>query len=214
MAATIGIGKFLSVEFSARGLTEKFAAGRAILKTPFSGSTGRASIEAVRFGPGGFARQFADEAEYYNQTKTPWPRTQPFGSRPAPSKTLVGKGRLRAAWLGGSGAIGKIEFGKRITVGVSGASVPYAGVFQSDIPTIVRAKKKTKSGQYAMRIFLGLTFGVWITNDKAKLGMVIRPRRVNVNREMVLNIVRIIAEDANAAVAGKALPSASQRGAA
>jgi hypothetical protein len=215
MAATVNIGDFLKVEFSAAGLTDRFATARAVLEKPFAGSTGIAAIAAMRRGgAGSFAQQFAVESEWGMSGQKSWPKTKDFGTRKAPPKTLGG-GPLQAAWLGGAGSLETVEQGGRaIAVGVSGSALPYAGVFQRTGPTIIRAKRKTKSGQYAMRIFLGLTFGVWITNDKAELGMVVMPRRLGVNRLMLGRIVELIVKDTVAASLGKPLPSASQRGSA
>jgi hypothetical protein len=58
----------------------------------------------------------------------PWKRTRAFGAKPAPAKTLHGGGALRRAWLGqGAGAIERMG-ANSVTVGVSGAVLPYAAV--------------------------------------------------------------------------------------
>ncbi len=85
---------------------------------------------------------------------TRWPKTKPFGNRPAPQRTLHRSGRLERAWGGGAGSVTSVT-----SAGAKwGVSVPYAGFVRSGARIGVTRK---------MRMFLGLSFGVWLSPSKS-----------------------------------------------
>jgi len=165
-----------------KGANFKSIAARAA--KPFAGDAGRIVARVMRQGPGSVGDQFAQQATIgASGTVVNWVPSKPFGRKPAPSQTLMGKGRLRAAWQGeGAGAVTITET-NRVAIGVDRRVVPYAAVFQSRTATTVRANpgNRTKSGQLAMRMFLGMQYGAWISEAKLLSGLVIQPRPLAVN---------------------------------
>ena len=156
--------------------------------------TGEFVHKTMRFGPGSIDAQFAAEAEMpAGGGSNPWAKTKPFGNRPAPAKTLQRSGRLRGAWLGqAAGAISE-STPNSFYVGVDSALYPPAGVFQSLTPTVVKPKKLAKGGKgSAMRYFLGLTFGVWISEARLRAGLVIPPRRVGASPVMQQRVANLL----------------------
>lgn len=150
----------------------------------------------MRFGPGSITDQFNREAEGTQFGYIQWPRTKPFGNRPAPAKTLQRTGSLLRAWQGtGPGSLPDNNIGgNTFVVGVDTTMFPGAGVFQGYAPAIVRPKKqaKTRKGS-AMRYYLGKAFGVWISEARLQSGLVIPNRRVNASPEMRARVADILA---------------------
>lgn len=149
--------------------------------------------QTMRFGPGSISDQFAREAEAgTGGGYVAWPKTKPFGNRAAPAKTLQRSGALLSAWKGqGPGAISASTVNS-FMVGVDSAIMPAAGVQQAAAPTIIRPRKRAKNGGSAMRYFLGLTFGVWISEARLQAGLSIPPRRVAAGTEMQARVADIL----------------------
>lgn len=150
--------------------------------------------KTMRFGEGSISAQFAAEAEFTEGGgRNAWPKTKPFGNRAAPAKTLQRSGHLMNAWLGqAAGAISE-STPNSFYVGVDTALYPPAGVFQSLTPTVVRPKKPAKGGKgTAMHYFLGLTFGVWISEARLRAGLVIPPRRVAAGPVMQQRVANLL----------------------
>ena len=68
-----------------------------------------------------------------------------------------------------------------VAVGVNSHVFPHAAVFQSDLPTVVRAHKRGARGRLAMHWYLGMQFGAWISEERLLAGLTIQPRRVSLN---------------------------------
>ncbi len=178
-------------------------------EAPFAGETGLAIAGAMREGPGSTGAQFAGSVELgFNGSRT-WPRTQPFGNRAAPARTLVRSGALESAWTGrGAGATTRIG-AKNVAIGVDGQLFPQARVFQSTNGAVVRAKKKGARGLPAMYWFLGMQYGVWVSPWKlASEGFLIRPRAVSLNNAMLGRVQKIVIESLTGKP-GKASPAPS-----
>ncbi len=154
---------------------------------------GPAVVAAMREGDGSVADQFDREAEMTLSGQTiRWRRTKPFGRRPPPAKTLQSSGSYRAAWLGrGAGAVTRIE-PFRFVIGADPQVFPQVRVFQRDRPTVVRARRRTVTGKLAMQLYLGFTYGVWISERKLLAGLVNHPRRVAVSGAMVDRVQTVI----------------------
>jgi hypothetical protein len=113
-----------------------------------------------------------------------WKPTVPFGTTDVVHPPLVRSGAYREAWGGGAGSITRVSPSGAV-IGVSGGAFPYAAVLRggagSEISledTIIRPKRRSagKRGGTAMKWFLGLTFGVWISEARLAEGLHIPPR--------------------------------------
>jgi hypothetical protein len=142
----------------------------------------------MRLGKGSLAAQFAAQAEFkFRGGRVPWKRTERFGNRPPPPKTLQRTGALKRAWTGrGSGSI-TIKSPNKVTIGVNTTLFPQAPVFQRLGLTIVRpdSSKPVTRGRTAMGWTLGLRFGAWISEARLKRGLAIEGRRLSVNPVMM-----------------------------
>jgi hypothetical protein len=169
-----------------RTQVRRFDEIRRRLERPLAGGGGTAVATVMRKGPGSVDAQFKAEAEFlFGGGRSPWKKTQRFGNRPAPRKTLQRSGALKRAWTGkGAGSI-TIRRANRVTIGVEGARFPQAPVFQSRATTIVRPRQMGKGGRTKMHWFLGLTYGVWISDERLRRGLELRPRRVSINPLML-----------------------------
>lgn len=123
----------------------------------------------------------------------PWKRTQPFGRRPMPIRTLLASGRYRAAIT--SKAAGTIEIREPHRVGftLDPTVFPQWRIFQASSPTVIRAKSahRARNGRLAMQIFLGLTYGVWIREAKLLEGLIVEPRRISTNHPMRRRVAEV-----------------------
>lgn len=150
--------------------------------------------QIMRIGPGSVGEQFDQEAEQVGTSTLKWPKTKPFGNRPAPAKTLQRSGALRAAWLGGAGAY-DITSQNAFGFGVTHALIPYARVHQSLSPTVVRSRKQARNRKgTAMHYFLGLTYGAWISEERLRRGLVIPPRRVGIGETMKKRVANFLVD--------------------
>ena len=148
------------------------------------GKLGKATAKILRTGTKGISHQFRDQTEYRGAQSIPWERTKPFGTKKAPRKTMLGTKRYRTAWLGGAGSIETID-ANTVTIGVDRGAFPQVAVHQSAKPfTLIRPKRKTKSGHWAMQFFLGLTYGVWLTNARLEKGLKVPRRRLSVSDDV------------------------------
>lgn len=167
------------------GPTPIFEGVRARAAAPFAGEAGKAAVAIMRHGPGSTEEQFAVGAEFTRNGQHAWPPTKPFGNREPPASRLVRSGGLRAAWTGtGAGAVERVT-ATSVAIGVSTSVHPQAAIFQKDGPTLIRAKRRTANGRLAMQFFLGLTYDVWISQEKLLAGLRVDPRRVGIGRVMI-----------------------------
>lgn len=122
-----------------------------------------------------------------------WKRTQPFGRRPMPLRTLLRSGRYRAAIT--SKAAGTIEIREPHRVGftLDGSVFPQWKVFQATAPTIIRAKtaNRARNGRLMMQVVLGLFYGAWISERKLLEGLVVEPRRISTNPPMRRRVAEV-----------------------
>lgn len=172
-----------------------------IFKDPFGQARGRRSIRAVRKVA---AREFARGGGFSpGGSFNAWKRTKPFGNRPVPPVPLGGtSGPLARAWAGGPGGFSFVR-GKRIVLGVT---LIYAAMHRGGVNTpsgritVVRAKRFTSSGQSLMRLKFISSFGVFVSEAKARAGMRIpgRPhvdlRAPQYQKAMASGIVDAISE--------------------
>jgi hypothetical protein len=139
----------------------------------------------------------------------PWAKTKPFGNKPAPKKTLHGSGGYRSAFLGGAGAIQRVT-ANSVEVGVDPVMFPMVKIHQGRYASRrVKPKEKVKKlgpnyGQWTMRWFLGLTYGVWIKNSKLSKGVLIPRRRVSLATATKKEISTYLARDIKARIRGGA----------
>lgn len=126
-----------------------------------------------RGGPGSVQDQFRRQAETGMTSSSFWKRTEPFGSRPAPSRTLHRTGSLEAAWLGnGPAAITETNRANTVRIGVDARIMPQAAVFQRAGVTMIRVTPK-------MRAYVGLNFGVWMRRSTTRVRVEGRPVALN-----------------------------------
>ncbi len=168
-----------------RNLVRKFRSGKAVVEKPLLDSRGKQAVRTLRFGTRGISDQFKDQTEYRGSGSTPWDKTQDFGTRKAPRKTMQASGGYRTAWLGGPGGVENIS-ANAIEIGVDRGDFPRVAIHQGSAPFVkVFPKKRTKGGKdWAMRFFLGLTYGVWLTKKRLEMGLKIPRRRLSVSSDV------------------------------
>lgn len=163
---------------------------RARLSAPLSPPCGPVVVDSVmRRGPGSVEDQFGRSATALRSGGWwRWPPVIQFGSRAPGPSPLVQTGAYRAAWLGGSGGVSRVS-AKSVAVGVSLRRFPGASAHQKDpgATTRIRAKRMSRDGKTtAMRLYLGLTFGVWISDRKLLgEGLSVPARPVRIGRVMI-----------------------------
>lgn len=161
---------------------KRFDEIKARMKDPMR-SAGPAVVKVMRVGPGSTSDQFRRQTHLTGAVAIPWKRTRAFGSRAKPAKTLNVTGTLAEAWAGRNGYSYSEVDSRRVSVGVL-PSLRYAGIFQARQDTIVRARKRTSKGKLAMRMFLGMEYGVWIPERTLLRGLRIVPRRVGIGTQL------------------------------
>lgn len=168
-----------------RGQSQRFDEISKRMKAPLGGPCGRAVVNRViRRGPGSVDHQFASESTIdEGGSVIPWPKTKPFGNRQPGPSTLVQRGKYRGAWMGAFGASERYG-AKRVSIGVKDKQFPQARVFQKKpgSVTVIRPLKSTLATRHtAMRSYLGMHFGVWMTEERLMQGLSVpsRPLRVN-----------------------------------
>lgn len=170
---------------SLRSLVNRLGVGARVVDEPMLGQRGKRFIGLARFGEGGIRQQFANETGQTNLGSEAWPKTKPFGRRPAPRKTLQVSGAYRSAWLGGSGSFERIE-ARSFEIGVDSTLFPQVVPFQS---ARGRRAKVTK----AMRGFLGYAYGVWL---KKSTRFILIPRRaVGVGKVVKKTIAKALKDE-------------------
>ena len=168
-----------------KNLVRKFRSGKAVVEKPLLDSRGKQAVKLLRFGTRGISDQFKDQTEYRGSGSTPWDKTQDFGTRKAPRKTMQASGGYRRAWLGGAGGVENIS-ANAIEIGVDRGDFPRVAIHQGSASSVrVYPKKRTKGGKdWAMRFYLGLTYGVWLTKKRLEMGLKIPRRRLSVSSDV------------------------------
>ncbi len=194
------MASFMNVDAAAmRNLVKRVGAGKPVLTDPFNDGRGREAVKIMRTGPKGVYRQFVDQTEYRLNTATPWKKGHDFGNRKAPRKTMLGSGLYRSAWGGGAGAIEKITK-TSVELGVDSGLFPQVKIHQSRRPwTLVKPKEKVLKmgpnyGQWTMRWFFGLTYGIWMSNKRVGKGFKIYRRRVSVSSDVRKAVGKMLRE--------------------
>lgn len=159
---------------------------KVALFRPFADQRGKSAVQILRFGPRGIREQFTDETEYRNRSAYPWLDSEAFGRTPAPISTLNRTGRYKSAWLGGPG--GKTETtDASLTIGVDRGAFPQVAIHQGRRSSVtVKPKKRssTRPNDWAMRFYLGMVHGVWLSIKRIKRGLKIRRRRLSVSSDV------------------------------
>ena len=177
----------------AKNLVRKFRDGKTVLEKPLLESRGVQAVKILRFGTRGISDQFKDETEYRGGGSSGWKKTEPFGTRKAPYKTMQAGGTYRRAWLGGAGGVETIS-ANAIEIGVDRTLFPQVAIHQGSAASVrVFPKTRTKGGKdWKMRFFLGLTYGVWLTKARIEQGLKIAHRRLSVSTDVRKAIARMI----------------------
>lgn len=129
-----------------------------------------------------------------------WARTQPFGTRPAPSRTLDATGALRAAWAGrGAGRIESIT-ADRAEFGVAGSVFPGAATLRGGAGDSINTSPVLIPVTRRRRAFMRHTFGVFVA--KSATSHTPRPH-ATVNPEIRTRLTTII----SAHIAGRPFPA-------
>lgn len=177
MAATIRVKR--------GGRVKLFTEMSGRLERTMEGPVGASIAEAVRYGEGSIEQQFASESMIGNTGgRRPWKRGRGFGA----GRAMQRSGRLRSAWLGGSGSITEVSK-LRVRVGVGG-SIPYARPFQNR-GSFVKSSKRNDSGRLSMQLAIGLKHGIWISGKVIERGMRIDPRPVSINPQILQRVQKI-----------------------
>lgn len=167
---------------------------------PLSSTRGAEAMKILRFGTRGIRQQFADQMEYRGKSAIPWKKGHDFGIKKAPAKTMIGTGGYMSAFLGGAGGISKIT-PNTIEVGASATKFPQVKIHQGRFASRrIKPKEKVAKlgpnyGQWTMRWFLGLTYGVWIKNSKLTKGLLVHRRRVSVSSAVNKEISKFLRRD-------------------
>ena len=170
-----------------RSQVRRFDEIRTRLECPLAGGGGAAVAAVMRKGRGSVDAQFKAEAEFlFAGGRAPWKKTKRFGSRPAPRKTLQRTGALKRAWTSGGAGSLTITRSNRVRIGVDTARFPQAVMFQRHGTTVIHPRQMGKGGRSKMHWFLGLTFGVWISDARLRgRGIRVKGRPVSINPQMM-----------------------------
>ena len=157
---------------------------RRRMQAPLPGSVTDGMADTMRTGgPGSVADQFARQTEQAMRVGQRWPRTRDFGSRKAPARTLHDKGALEAAWTGRGAGSRTRRLPNGVEIGVDTRLFPQAAMFQRGGITIIRVTPRA-------RLYLGLTFGVWLRKSTRSLKVEGRP--VGVNTAMLGRVKKVV----------------------
>ena len=191
------MAKFMSVrENFSRNMVRRVAEAKSVVAKPMLGDRGKATAKIMRDGTRGIKAQFAAQSEFNKNGSVPWDKTQPFGTRKAPRYTLRRSGKYRSAWLGGVGSVVKIK-NNEVTIGVDKGVFPQVKIHQGPgrSTRIFPKKKITKGphrGDWRMRFLLGLTYGVWLSNERISLGFKIPHRRLSISTEVRKEVAKMV----------------------
>lgn len=191
------MAKFLSVRRQAfANLGKRVRAAKQVVEKPLLESRGVRAAKILRFGNKGISDQFKDQTEYRGGQAIPWERTKDFGTRKAPRKTMQAQGDYRASWLGGAGSLETIS-ANSVTIGVDRGLHPQVAIHQGSASSVrVYPKKRTKGGKdWAMRFYLGLTYGVWLTKKRIEMGLKIPRRRLSLSNDVKKAVAGMVAAE-------------------
>lgn len=190
----------------AENLVRRFAAGKAVLQKPLAETRAQQAAKLLRFHVRGIRDQFTAQAEMRGATTSPWAKSQPFGTKKAPSRTMQGSGDYRRAWLGGAGSTETVSTNS-VTIGVEREMFPQVAIHQgSRMSTTVYPKKRTKGGKdWKMRLFLGMTYGVWMSKARIEKGLKILRRRLSVSNDVKKAIAQMVKNETRAAMGSKTM---------
>lgn len=229
------MASFMSVSSAGgmRALVGKVQGASRVVSQPFAEARGQQAAKIMRTGTKGVRAQFVDQTEYRLNTSSPWARTKPFGSRKA-GKTMLGSGGYKSAFLGGAGSITRVT-PVSVEIGVDAELFPQVkihqgnkkgvtvkptaeGTFQRQIKGQLRGKKGNKRRvgartveDYKMRIFLGMTYGVWMSRKRVKKGFFIPRRRVSVSSAVRKEVLQMLKRETNASIRGLKLTTKASR---
>lgn len=173
-----------------RNIVDAVADGKKVFERPFGDARGQEAVRILRFGTKGISQQFEDQRDYRGDSATPWSAPKAFGTKAAKDRALNPSNYMEA-WLGGQGAQVDIQE-KVISVGVDESLFPMVKIHQgrSEI-AVIKAKtpSKTRPGDWAMRLFFGWKYGVWLTKAKVRdVGMRIPRRRLSISNDVIREI--------------------------
>ena len=159
----------LKLQTSTREVRRTLKAMRGIVQRPFVGERGRSGVAAIRKT---VAQEFSQGGGFTSSGAVErWPRTLPFGSRPAPGIPLGGiRGSLATAWRGGPGGF-STNTPTSLEVGINRPdAVAHRGGELVPKRTVTRIRAKAIGSRGLPRMFwaLGLGFGVWISAEKLR----------------------------------------------
>lgn len=159
------------------------------MNRPFASGGYLVAAHVMRNGSGSVSEQFRTTT-YHTRggARVSWKKTKAFGRLPAPKRTLHRTGSLEAAWTArGSGSF-TAHTGTKVVIGVDSRRFPQADRLQSISATLTRPRKKGAQGRSRMHWFLGMRFGVWISDRRLNMGLRVDPRRLGINPEMMKRV--------------------------
>jgi len=178
------------------GFGPRFEAIKKRARSPMTGGGGTLAIQAIQRGPGSVENQFLSQSTFgRGGGRRPWKKTEAFGSRPAPTFTLVRTGGLMRAWTGRGAGSETFRSQRHVRVGVDRTRFPQAGRLNGDRTVFSKARKSGARGRSKMHWFLGMNFGVWISDKKLRSrGLPVVPRPVGVNPTMLKRVANRVIE--------------------
>lgn len=201
------MGSFISARSNlARNLVRRFAAGKAVLQKPLAETRAQQAAKLLRFHVRGIRDQFTAQAEMRGAGTTAWAKSKPFGTKKAPNRTMQGSGDYRRAWLGGAGSTETVS-ANSVTIGVEREIFPQVSIHQGPrTSTTVFPKRRTKGGRdWKMRLFLGMTYGVWMSKARIEKGLKILRRRLSVSNDVKKAIALMVKNETRKAMGAKTL---------
>jgi hypothetical protein len=173
------IAVHISTSYNSAAFDAKLNRLIAASSRPLAGPAGTEAIRAVRDV---ISSEFA-RGGYFNTSGgfVRWKEGHDFGKRKAKHPVLGGPGgRLGRSWLGGPGGYSKTLGGG---VGVEiGTHLPWASVHRGGNPvrvnrvTLIRPRKRASGSGSAMRWYLGLNLGIWLSERRLARGLAIPAR--------------------------------------
>ena len=168
----------------------------------WKGTRGSKALTIARFkSKDSISKQFDRQETVGFRSRRSWPKRVKFGSR---RFSAIKSNAVFKAWVGKSSATYRPRLsgsGNTMTWGVNEGAlpggIPWVRIYQGLAGRRIKAKKMitsgVNSGRSKMQAFLGLTYGVWLSDSYLRnVGILLPPRRVDMNAAIQIDIEKML----------------------